>query len=180
METGIMNASFRSVVLAAALLLMQGRAAAEDIELFVNRSADTDPPNVLFVIDNGANFSADAVTGTCELAGVTNSLAGTAGGIEQCALHYVINELPAGSVNIGVMVYNDPNVVDFLGDHCRGNVSNTPGGCLVYPMQLMDDTNKAEILAWIRSWRATTGSVPGQIKGNTKRTWSSMQEAWAY
>ena len=180
-----MNASFRTVVLAAALLLMQGRVAAEDIELFVNRNADTDPPNVLFVIDNGANFSADAATGTCELAdeaGVlaTNSLAGTAGGIEQCALHYVIEQLPAGSVNIGVMVYNDPNVVDFLGDHCRGNVSNTPGGCLVYPMQLMDDGNKEEILSWIRSWRATSGSVPGQIKGNTKRTGSSMQEAWAY
>jgi type IV pilus assembly protein PilY1 len=175
-----MNVTYRTLLIAGVLLLTQGRAASEDIELFVNHEANAEPPSVLFVIDNGANFSASAATGTCVLGGATNTLQGTAGGIEQCALHQVIAALPAGSVKIGVMVYNDPNVVPFDAPHCRGNVPNTPGGCLVYPMELMDDEHKAEILGWIRSWRAETGSVPGQIKGNTKRTGSSMQEAFAY
>jgi type IV pilus assembly protein PilY1 len=180
-----MSASYRTLLAAAALLLIQGRAASEDIELFLSQNDDTDPPAVLFVIDNGANFSSSAATGTCTLGGATNTLAGTAGGMEQCALHQVIEQLPENSVRIGVMVWNDPNVVDYQNYRCNGTVDNvpdpsTPGGCLVYPIKLMDDINKAEILAWIRSWRATSGSVPGQIKGNTKRTGAAMQEAWAY
>lgn len=180
-----MNVSYRTLLLAAALLLIQGRASSEDIELFVNQSVDADPPVVLFVIDNGANFSASAATGTCVLNGATNSLSGTAGGMEQCALHQVIDQLPLGSVRIGVMVWNDANVVDYLGNRCDGTTQNspdpgTPGGCLVYPVSLMDATNKAQLLSWIRSWRATAGSVPGQIKGSTKRTGAAMQEAWAY
>jgi type IV pilus assembly protein PilY1 len=180
-----MSASYRTLLLAAALLLIQGRAASEDIELFVQPNEEVDPPAVLFVIDNGANFSAVADTGTCELAGAPNSLAGTAGGIEQCALHQVIEALPESSVRIGVMVWNDPNVLDYENQHCNGTLDNepdpnTPGGCLVYPITLMDADNKAGILAWIRSWRADAGSVPGQIMGNTKRTGAAMQEAWAY
>jgi len=180
-----MSASYRTLLAAAALLLIQGRAASEDIELFVQQNEDTDPPAVLFVIDNGANFSASAATGTCTLRGATNTLTGTAGGMEQCALHQVIEQLPENSVRIGVMVWNDPNVLDYENEHCNGTVDNepnssTPGGCLVYPLKLMNDTNKEELLAWIRSWRATSGSVPGQIKGSTKRTGAAMQEAWAY
>jgi len=178
-----MNASYRTILLAAALLLIQGRAASEDIELFVNHEANAEPPTVLFVIDNGANFSSSAPTGTCELNGATNTLAGTAGGMEQCALHEVIEGLTEDSVNIGVMVWNDANVVDYLGMQCDempGVLPSTPGGCLVYPIKPMNATTKPEILAWIRSWKAETGSQPGQIKGSTKRTGASMQEAFAY
>lgn len=181
-----MNAPYRTILLAAALLLVQGRAASEDIELFVQQNDEVDPPAVLFVIDNGANFSSAAATGTCTLAGLPNSLAGTAGGMEQCALHQVIEALPEDSVRIGVMVWNDPNVVDYENNHCNGTLDNvpnasTPGGCLVYPIKLMDAGNKAEILAWIRSWSTDASDPFGrQIKGNTKRTGAAMQEAWAY
>ena len=53
-----------------------------------------------------------------------------------------------------------------------------PGGCLVYPMQLMNAANKAELLAWIKSWKVTSGL--GNIKANAQATGGVMQEAWAY
>lgn len=178
-----MNASYRCIVLAATLLLAQGRASGEDIELFLDRNAGTDPPQVLFVIDNAANFSEnldDPQLGSCSLGGSVNSLAGKVGGIEQCALYSVIEELEAESVEIGVMVYNDGTVVDWEGRQCDGvpdALNQKPGGCLVYPMQLLTDTSRAGLLDWIRSWRVDGGSVPGQIKGSAKRTGASMQEA---
>ena len=104
--------------LAASALLVGMPAGAEDIELFVNANPQSNPPNVLFVIDNAGSFTANASGAECRLPNANSprtDLSGKVGGIEQCALYRVIEALPVDSVNIGVMVYNDPNVVDFLG-----------------------------------------------------------------
>jgi len=175
-----MNVRYLGIFLAASLLAVFRPAMADDTDLFVRASNSSQPPDVLFVIDNAANFSASApASNNCTLAGSLNSLSGTVGGIEQCALHQVIDALDPDSVNIGIMVYNASNVVDFQGVQCFTIVASKPGGCLVYPMQLMNAPNKTALLAWIRSWK-TSGSGAGYIKANSQATGGSMQEAWAY
>ncbi|MFZ9639280.1 MAG: hypothetical protein ACO3AC_07065, partial [Hylemonella sp.] len=75
---------------------------AEDIDLYSGTSSNAGKPNVLFVLDNAANFSANAAT--CTYAdGSSPSLNGTAGGIEQCALYNVVNNLPVNSDGSGVV-----------------------------------------------------------------------------
>lgn len=55
-------------LLATALLALQVPAVAEDIDLFMGVSPESgDKPNVLFVIDNGANFSASASERRCSI-----------------------------------------------------------------------------------------------------------------
>lgn len=161
-----------------ALIVLSHIVNAEDIDLFAGtNTTNVSKPNVLLVIDNAANFSASA-SHTCTIDGVTTVLSGTAGGIEQCALHTVISGLAADSVNIAIMVYNGPNIVDYQGTACI-TTSSDPGGCLVYPMQLMTSANKTTLLNWIKTWK-TSGSGAGYIKASSKATGGSMQEAWAY
>jgi type IV pilus assembly protein PilY1 len=166
-----------SIFLAASLLAAIRPAMAEDTDLFVRASDAAQPPDVLLVIDNAASFSADA-SETCVIDGTPTLLSGKAGGIEQCALYTTIDALDPGSVNIGIMVYRDASVRDFQGVACEKIVNNMPGGCLVYPMQLMTAANKAVLLAWIKSWKLTSGI--GNIKANAQATGGAMQEAWAY
>jgi len=173
-----MNTTRFAFLLVAGLLAFWRPAVAEDIDLFVRANPVSDPPNVLFVIDNAANFSSSS-TARCSIDGKFTAMDKTVGGIEQCALHKVISELPADSVNIGVMVYNAANVVDHLGVECFKVEAARPGGCLVYPMSLMTEANKGQLLAWIKSWK-TSGSGAGYIKANSEATGGSMQEAWAY
>ena len=175
-----MNMRYIGIFLAASLLASFQPAIADDTDLFVRADGASLPPDVLFVIDNAANFSASAsASNDCIIDGSQNSLHGTVGGIEQCALYKVISELDPDTVNIGIMVYNANNVVNFQGVACFTIVSSKPGGCLVYPMQLMSAANKTTLLAWIATWK-TTGSGAGYIKANSEATGGSMQEAWAY
>jgi len=175
-----MRALFRRVVYTAALLLVPMPLLAEDIDLFVNAEASSSAPNVLFVIDNAADFSSTSPI-DCYIDGVESKLSGTVGGIEQCALHQVIKELPADSVNIGIMVYNDSKVLDFENKPCRGTAKDKPGGCLVYPMALLTESNKAVLLAWIKSWvNDAKDGKDGMIKSAQSTTGATMQEAWAY
>jgi type IV pilus assembly protein PilY1 len=173
-----MNMRYLVIFLAASLLTCFRPALADDTDLFVQPNGTGEPPDVLFVIDNAANFDANS-TENCVIEGSATAMSGKVGGIEQCALYNVISGLNPGSVNIGIMVYNANGVVDFQGVACVTIVSSKPGGCLVYPMRLMDDTNKASLMAWIRSWK-TTGNGAGYIKANSEATGGSMQEAWAY
>ena len=166
--------------------MVQGTTSAADIDLFSQAGSGTSSaPNVLLVIDNAANFSSNASpasAGTCTLGGSTNSLSGTVGGIEQCALYQVIDGLPENSVNIGIMVYNAGNIVDFQAVACH-EIPSQPGGCLVYPIKPMSTANKAVLLAWIRSWKTILPDgepVDGCIKANAQATGAIMQEAWAY
>jgi type IV pilus assembly protein PilY1 len=173
-----MKTSHLAILLFVTLLAAFRPAIAEDTDLFVRANGSSLPPDVLFVIDNAANFSANS-TEVCEILGTATALSGKVGGIEQCALYDTISALDPDVVNIGIMVYNASNVVDFQGVACVTIVASKPGGCLVYPMQLMSAPNKVTLLAWIRSWKVS-GSGAGYIKANSEATGGSLQEAWAY
>ncbi len=181
-----MKGRFVITLLALALSWQSGPAAAEDIDLFAGKpSESSDKPNVLFVIDNAADFSSSASgTTTCKIAGATNSLSGTTGGIEQCALYNVINSLPAESVSIGIMLYNGPNVqrgVKFNTTDANLNCNpSKAGGCLVYPISLMTDAEKTKFINWINTWKTSGSAGPGYVKASNENTGASMQEAWAY
>jgi Tfp pilus tip-associated adhesin PilY1 len=157
---------------------IQGRA--EDIDLYSTAALlSTDLPNVLFIVDNAANFNADAPDctyastaggGSPSLGGVINN---TSGGIEQCALVNAINALPlkadgSAVVNVGIMVYNISGT--FGGYTCNGGT----GGCLVKPLTGMTAANKTSIINSIKAW--TTGT----IQASHEATAQAMQEAWAY
>src|SRR2546428_7316335 len=79
---------------------------AEDTDIYSDNASTSGVPNVLLIMDNGANFVANGDKCTY-VDGTAPSLNGTTGGVEQCALYNVISGLPAGTVNIGLMVYND-------------------------------------------------------------------------
>lgn len=166
------------MALVATLAFSYAGAQAEDIDLFAS------PPsggasNVLFIIDNAANFSASATHGCTYVDGGTPSLGNTTGGMEQCALYNAISSLKVnpddGSalMNIGLMAFNANNFLDWVGYQC--DQFNASGGCLMLPIQPLNLVNKALILAWIKTWDA-----PYKIKTNNQATGAVMQEAWAY
>ena len=165
--------------------MLQINTSAEDIDLFSQAGSGTSSaPNVLLVIDNAANFSSNASpasAGTCTIAGSTNSLAGTVGGIEQCALYTVLDSLPVtatASINIGVMAYNGPNVQTSTGASCP---SGSNGGCLLYPITGLTPTTKPAMLSWIAGWKTSNGGGGTTwMKASSEATGATMQEAWAY
>ena len=173
--------SFLLALMLAAVSLPRA-AMAEDIDLFLGGTPGTgDLPNLLIVLDNAANFEASAAACSYEGDTSTPSLSGTAGGIEQCALHNVIRSLPVkadGSaiMNIGLMAYNATNIRDINNTNCGG----ANGGCLMVPLRPMTNANKASMLAWIKSWRTSGGAGNGYIKATGKATGAATQEAWAY
>lgn len=164
--------------LAIALFVAAGASRAEDIDLFHKIDLPGAKPNVLFVLDNAANFSASAAN--CKYADDTApSLNGTAGGIEQCALYNVIEALPVDEdgeldVNIGFLAYNANNIRDISNTNCGG--AGAKGGCLMVP--LMD--NKKALQDWIKTWHTSGAAGNGYIKANAEATAAAMQEAWAY
>lgn len=184
---------YKSLLIAGLLLFRQ--AYAEDIDLFMGFTpSDTDRPNVMLILDNAANFSATGAGAgsTCTLNGAVNSLSGTTGGVEQCALHKVIEEMevPVDEVsgeekpllNIGMMVYNANGIHDInYPTDSNPNCSGTVGGCLVVPLMELTTANKTKLLAWIRSWNTSgTTSTPGYIKASSEAAGAAMQETWAY
>jgi len=165
---------FRSLPRFALILLLGLPLAglADDIDIYDGLN-DGSAPNVLFVLDNAANFSSSAATCTYD-DGSAPTLNGTAGGIEQCALYNVLNSLPAGlKINIGFMFYNANNFVD-LGCASGGN-----GGCLIRPIAQLNSTTKGPLLAWIKSW-VTSGNSSTNVKASGEATAATLQEAWAY
>src|SRR5260370_15606685 len=52
-----MKIAYTKYVLATALLMCNCAARAEDIDLFVNSPASSQLPNVLFIVDNTANWT---------------------------------------------------------------------------------------------------------------------------
>lgn len=161
----------------AVLLSQPVQSMAEDIDLYSSAVSvtRTDLPNVLFILDNAANFSAAAPSCTYDDTGAKPSLDKTAGGIEQCALNNAINALPTASngaalVNVGIMIYNAKN----MGYGC--NASGT-GGCLARQLTSMTNTAKASLMAFVKGW---TNTGANSIKTNNEATAQAMQEAWAY
>ena len=173
--------------LAFALLGFSASLRAEDTDIYVDNATNNGVPNVLFVMDTGANFSSNApVPCTAYADGGVPSLGSTAGGIEQCALVDAISALADSSVNIGILVNNNnnfgttPRLATDLAYHetCMG----TYGGCVVRKLALMNATNKASLINFIKSWK-TSGSDSAtefNVKSGGDRTANTMQEAWAY
>ena len=161
----------RGWVTAVALLACFGARAA-DIDLFAGSPPrGTNSPDVLFVIDTGASFSASNSIFRCTIssAGVVSTngtgsssdftaLDKTNGGVEQCALYSVIKSLAAGSTtfNIGVMMFNspmatfNPSTSTFTTPCSASGVSG--GGCLVMPMTALTSTTAPNILSWVKQW----------------------------
>lgn len=94
---------------------------SSDIDIYGSTPASGDLPNVLFVLDNTANWNANNFQPDCyykENGVLTTTGPSTQGkkfSIEQCALYNVIDALPTGSggaalFNIGFMVFNPSNV----------------------------------------------------------------------
>lgn len=159
------------------LLGVTSSIRAEDIDIYSDNAASAGVPNVLFVLDNAANFSAAAPSCTY-LDKTAPTLNGTAGGIEQCALYNVISGLPEGAVNIGLMVYNDSKMRDYQGLNCGADGPN--GGCLARPLTLMSGDGKKAFLAWIKTWKKSESDAGYNIKASGPATATTMQEAHAY
>lgn len=107
---------FRSIegVVTAALLAFSMVAAAEDIDLFMNPTPDTVPkPNVLFIVDNTANWEQ----------AFTNEMA---------ALAETFAALPDGAFRIGIMFAAETGKED----------NNVAGGYVRAALRLMDSGNK--------------------------------------
>ena len=174
-------------------LLMMGFSAnlrAEDTDIYVDNAATDGVPNILFVMENGANADALVSGGGCaNYTGTTEvpSLGVKAFGVLQCALVDAINSLPdSGTVNIGLMVSNasgfasDTRTLLDAGYHevCSTDV----GGCLIRKLTLMNAANKASLVAFIKSWKSTGSNTASSfnIKVNSAFPGTMMQESWAY
>ena len=102
------------IIMTAGLLACSLSAVAEDIDLFVGaRPAEFSAPNVLFVVDNTANWN-------------------TAFGNEMDALIATVNSLPPDKFRVGIL---------FSAETGTGN-NNTSGGYVRAAIRLMDAANK--------------------------------------
>jgi len=167
-------------------------ALADDIDIYSDSAGTFGVPNVLFVIDNGANFEASGGSTPCTAyaSGGAPSLGSSNGGIQQCALVDAIEALPAGTVNIGLLVGNANNFAKgYTGKAANHDAyyetcdqSTGYGGCVIRPLTLMNATNKASLIRFIKSW-TTSGSDSStafNVKAGGNKTANMMQEAWAY
>ncbi len=178
------------VAVAFAMLGLSAFGYAEDIDLYSDSNATTGVPNVLFVIDTGANFSSSAAAPctaySAAAGGGAPSLGGTGGGVEQCALVDSIAALPTGTVNIGILVNNNNNFATDVRlttdaayhETCMGSA----GGCVIRKLTLMTAPNKANLINFIKSWTASGSNTATifNVKSGGDATASDMQEAWAY
>lgn len=164
-----------------ALLSVPLTSQAEDTDIY-SGFGSTGVPNVLMVMDTGANFSSSAaIPCTAYAAGGAPSLGNTGGGVEQCALVDAINSLPVGTVNVGIMVNNGNNFTDGAASGV-GPCVGSNGGCLVKSLTLMDAAGKTALINFIKSWQMSgnNSATAFTIKSGGDRTGSTMQEAWAY
>jgi type IV pilus assembly protein PilY1 len=175
-----MKKQFSKILMMLALSAAQWSAQADAIDLFAGVPNSTGASNLLFVIDNAANFSSNAAGSTCIIDGTQTELSGTVGGVEQCALHAAISALDLSKVSlqVGIMMYKTNGVVDYKGVACPGG--QNAGGCLLYPLAALTPSTRPELLNWIKSWKTTGGSGVGYVKANNQATAAAMQEAWAY
>ena len=115
---------FRPLWAAALLMFGLSAAQAEDIDLFVGYNQTvTDAPNVLFVLDNTANWNQPF---TAEI----NALASA------------FESLPVGKFKVGVMLFSETG----------GGNSNIDGAYLRAGVRMMDEDNRRKYGALIRSF----------------------------
>ena len=114
---------FRSLFATAMLMLGLGSAQAEDIDLFAGfNQTVTGKPNVLFVVDNTANWTPLFAT-------------------EMEALAAAFDGLEDGGFNVGLMLFTETG---------NGN-SNVDGAYVRAGVRLMDAATKAKYSAMIRT-----------------------------
>jgi type IV pilus assembly protein PilY1 len=140
---------FRPFWAAAMLVFGLSAAQAEDIDLFVGYNQTvTDAPNVLFVLDNTANWNQPF---TAEI----NALASA------------FESLPAGKFKVGVMMFSETG----------GGNSNIDGAYLRAGVRMMDDANKVKYGALIRSFDKlddkSNGGKAGKMMAEVYRYLSS-------
>jgi type IV pilus assembly protein PilY1 len=169
------------LALATVMALGVTTAVAEDIDLYEDGGGTSGVPNVLIILDNGANFDASTNGQTCSYADGSGSpgatTAGTLAAIEQCAIFNAVYSLPPGSINLGLMVFNQSQFSSF------GCLGTNTGGCLIKPLELMTGQAKTDFLNFVKSWSVNKSSNnPNTVymKSNSESTGSAMQEAWAY
>jgi type IV pilus assembly protein PilY1 len=168
-------------------------AHAADIDLFAGTPpASSNAPLVLFVMDNGASFSA-ATGQPCSISstGVVSidnaaptALSGSAAGVEQCAMYSVLKSLASGSTtfNIGLMMFssNKISTYDPVQNKFFNNCTNSVAGCLVMPITAVNSTNLPNILSWIKNWTSSSNSNYNIKTAASGDYGGVMQEAWAY
>jgi len=191
--------NLKTIIGSLALGVFSFAAIADDIELFTGYTSTGDAPNVLFVLDNAAKFSANNAVFRCSISptgevdttgngSYPTNLDGKTGAVEQCALYSALSTLASSTtakINIGVMGFNsngvktyDP-VTNSFPNSCTTTNGGT-GGCVMMPLSPFDTTTKPRILEWIRNWNVTTNSSNYLIKGDKLSNGAVMQEAWAY
>jgi len=145
-----MKIAYPKYVLATALLMCHCAARAEDIDLFVNSPASSQLPNVLFIVDNTANW-------TQAFANEISALANTFNGLP-------VNADGTAKFNVGVMFADE-----------TGNPNNsTKGGYVRAAIRPMTTANKAKYKAMILALDV------GKDKGNAGAASLVMAEAYRY
>lgn len=102
----------------AVLAAGAGPAQAEDIDIYMSMPPSSDLPNILFVLDNSANWSASLPVPRCVYKNVPAGVPDGPPdheqskkiGLEKCALHNVIDALGNSDVplaNVGLMLFNE-------------------------------------------------------------------------
>lgn len=178
-------------------LLAAVTAHAADTDLFAGVSPDgANAPHVLFVIDNGASFSANNPAFRCNISstGVVRTdgtganadftlLDGKNAGVEQCALYTVLKSLGESTttIKVGVMFFNSGmKTLDLTTNTFGSECVSGDGGCLAVKILTLNSTTTPRILDWIRKWDPS-GNNNYNIKGPSSRgDGATMQEAWAY
>jgi type IV pilus assembly protein PilY1 len=114
-----MKVVIRRLVLALGILVMLRPAVAEDIDLFLGLPAsEIDTPNVLFIVDNTANWNAPFEE-------------------EMQALASVFLGLPEGAVNVGIMMFTESG-----GGSGVGGNKGEEGGYVRAAIRPMTEVNK--------------------------------------
>ena len=146
-------------VLLLCTCLLAGYSAnlrAEDIDIYVDNAGTAGAPNVLFIMDNGANFDASVGGNGCAVYPGTTTPpsmgSSKAAGILQCALVDALSSLPDGAMNIGILMSNDNKFARGrartrrigLPRHCPGV---RHGGCVAPQADVDDSANKASLIS---------------------------------
>jgi type IV pilus assembly protein PilY1 len=145
-----MKIGYIKYVLTSTLLMCHCMAHADDIDLFINSPGSSQLPNVLFIVDNTANWNQ----------AFTN---------EMIALQNTFNALPVNSdgtakFNVGVMMFTETG----------GGNSGNPGGYVRAAIRPMTAANKIKYMAMIMD----LGKLAD--KSNHGDASVSMAEAYRY
>ncbi|MDM0080868.1 PilC/PilY family type IV pilus protein [Variovorax sp. J31P179] len=129
----------KAICASVLLLLQMGPAQADDIDLFTGfNQSTTDIPNVLFVLDNTANWNQPFTA-------------------EMAALQTAFNSLPANKFRVGVMMFTETGKGD----------SNSDGAYLRAAIRTLDGTSQPKYSALIKSLDVTNDKSNGGKAGKT-------------